>query len=282
MNKKSFCICGIEIKESKPFSENFLSLRCSNCKSTKFGSKLDYKIKFNYSESEKYNKENALKSNNMRWAHKKLTKIIPQLNTNTLEIGCFTGEFVKILVNKKIDAFGVDINKNAIRFGRLHYNLHSRLFNLDDEFIKKINCILMIDFLEHIEDPDLLIKDIIKKNKNPKYIIISGPISPVIFHNKSDFPPHHLWRFSEKGLVQMMGRNKYKLVRKEYEKSPFLLIRNFAGRLKYGINKKEYLTNDLPFTGSSKFFKFLNKLTSLQLNLPLIPRYNSSILIFKN
>ncbi len=282
MNKQNFCICGNEIKESKPFSDNFLSLKCCDCNSTKFLPKCDFAIKFNYSKSEKYNKENALKSNNMRWAHKKLTKIIPKLNSNILEIGCFTGEFVKILVDKEIDAYGVDINKNAINFGRLHFNLHSRLFNLDEEFLKKIDSILMIDFLEHIEEPDLLIKDIIQKNKNPKYIIISGPISPVIFHNKSDFPPHHLWRFSEKGLVHMMRRNKYKLVIKEYEKSPFLLMRNFAGRLKYGINKKEYLTNDLPFTGSSKFFKLLNKLTSLQINLPLIPRYNSSILIFKN
>lgn len=281
MNNRPYCICGIKLKESKPFSDNFLSLKCIKCKSTKFIPKGDCQIKFNYSESEKYNKKNALKSNIMRWAHKKLLKIIPNLNTNVLEIGCYTGAFVKILSDKNIDAFGIDINKNAIEFGRFNFKLQDRLFSLEDNFIKKINSILMIDLLEHIEEPDIFIKDIIKKNNNPLNIIISGPISPVIFHNKSDFPPHHLWRFSEKGLVQMMKINKYKLVRKEYEKSPFLLLRNLAGRVKYGMNKKEYQTDDFPFTGSSNFFKLLNRLSSLQINLPFIPRYNSSILIFK-
>ena len=139
----------------------------------------------------------------------------------------------------------------------------------------------MIDLLEHIEDPNSFIADLKKKHNNPNFIIISGPISTRVFHDKSDFPPHHLWWFSEKGLRSMMSNHNYHLTYKKYEKSPFLLIRNIIGRIKYGFTIREYSRSDKSFSGKSILFKMLDKISKIQFNIPLMPKYNAGILVFK-
>jgi SAM-dependent methyltransferase len=132
---------------------------------------------------------------------------------NILEVGCGSGinafEIGKIIrkLGKGINYVGVDISEESIKIAekiagifqddnKLNFSFYysdakSFLDNLDNY---KFDIILFIDFLEHIETPEEIIKPTIEKMNNNGIFIVSvpTPLYPKIFGKKFHKKVGHL------------------------------------------------------------------------------------------
>lgn len=111
-----------------------------------------------------------------------------------IDIGIGGGAFVN-----EMNCFGYDVNEKAIEW------LLDRFSFIDpyDAEDKSINAITCWDSLEHIPEPEKLIK----KVKN--YVFVSIPIFNSGFHalkSKHFKPGEHLWYMSNNGLIDWLNR----------------------------------------------------------------------------
>jgi 2-polyprenyl-3-methyl-5-hydroxy-6-metoxy-1,4-benzoquinol methylase len=252
MKENLKCICNT-LLICRPYSANFDQASCSNCGCVRFSAVKDNQVLFQYdSNDEKYGNEFYLLGSEFRWSHNVIAKKLSNISGRILEIGCFNGFFVDRLRRDGFDAIGFDLNKAAVSAGRRVYGLGNNLYHdLDDALAcGPFDAILMIDVLEHISDAGAFLDELIMALAPGGMVLVAGPTSERPFVDKTDFPPHHLWRFTRRGLLSAgQQRNlESQIVDVEYDAA--LLLRNVAGRLLNGISKKEYfgegpsVTND--------------------------------------
>ena len=257
--KLKHCICGASLEDYKQFSSNFLVVSCSKCAGRAFvPSDSKAPAKFDYaSENLKYGggaKDNIV----MRWSHRRLLELFRDSKA-VVEIGCHTGFFLAELLSMGIEAFGIDVNTEALRHGAVRYGLDGRLASsaerLDGYNVEHPD-LVFIDCLEHIEFPDTFLADHVEAFK-PRRITIAGPLQSRAFVDRSDFPPHHLWRFTEKSIDLALESIGYFRCHTEYEYDLALLVRNMIGRLLY-IRSRENWGGQKSYeglrTGSVPFF----------------------------
>ena len=249
----SQCICGNKFGKHKSHSLGFNSLKCSSCGTVKFEPKSSSSSEsFSYQSSLKYNENIALSAPALRWGHYKILECLSGSNASVLELGCHNGFFVRNLLQKGINAYGIDVNVNAVHSGKAVFDLHDRLFLANESSIKlDVNTAVLIDVLEHVSDPSAFLQVVIQRYPQISCLLISGPTTTKIFNDKSDFPPHHLWRFSEKGIKDMLASRGFVITSVRYERNPVLLLRNLVGRILYGFGRREFYGETPPFTGMS-------------------------------
>lgn len=272
MKKQSNCtICNRVVR--KIHHEKYYLNKCTQCKTDQF----IFENSYDYGNDKKYTSQNYLNDYELRWAHKLILSNNFLSNKKSLEIGCFNGFFVKILMDKGINAFGIDINKKAIDWGRKKLQIDTISTNFDNEF----DSLILIDVLEHIENPKYFLKEkILKHNLNS--IIISCPNSKRIFKDKSDWPPHHYWRFSSKSFAEILKPLGFIQKHIYYETSILLLIRNFIGRLIYGYNKKWFTGANVFSVGKKNrlLYNYIDKIISYPFKLVGL-KYASILVVYE-
>lgn len=190
----------------------------------------------NLSIQKKYMSEN----NNYHWHHNQadnsflylfksldniLEKEIKDKNT-LLDIGCGNGYLTKKLSGKFNSVIGIDNSKSAIEQAKKDYNgkVDFKLNNLENmNFENKINCITLIEVIEHLYSPDNLlqkINDICDQNTK---VIISTPFHGfiknlmILCYGKFDQHFSPLWEhghikfFSKQTLREICERNNFKI-----------------------------------------------------------------------
>ena len=158
-------------------------------------------------------------------------------NTSILDYGCGSGDFVKYLRSKSIDAYGYEPNYNFCE--------HDFLTNQEGWKNKKYEVIVLWHVLEHIHNPFDLIQSL-KKRLNKKGKILIAIPNFKSFDSKyygkywaGYDTPRHLWHFSRKGLGLMAKENNFKVLKvkslhldsiyvsclsEKYKRSPFPLL----------------------------------------------------------
>lgn len=134
-------------------------------------------------------------------------------NSSVLDIGCFTGEFLVLLMKKGVDVYGLELQEDAIKIGRK--KLGNKIIKADvmDKKIfptKKFTAISMLGLVEHVTNP----VDLIQRSYNllePKGVIfIQTPNSTSLFAQtlKKFWPPYspieHIHLFSEKAMKETL------------------------------------------------------------------------------
>ena len=128
-----------------------------------------------------------------------------QLKGNVLDLGCGVGDYLKF--NR--DAIGVDVNKENIKY------LNS--INVKAVFMQKdilpfcdesFSSIIMDNVLEHIENPDKILKEIQRVLK-PNGLFLVGVPGEKGFKSDSD----HKVFYDEKKLKSLMIDNKFNFVK---------------------------------------------------------------------
>jgi hypothetical protein len=264
---------------AKKVVAKYYQLDCINCGSTSFYFEQSYE----YGNDEKYSDSSYLDNYELRWAHEVIATYLLHVDykVRCLEIGCFNGQFVNELRSNGIDSFGTDINLDAINYGVNKYFPNSdKVLSSDMSILMpNVNTIILIDVLEHMEDPSGFIKSL---PKNITKLIVSSPLANKILFDKSDFPPHHYSRIDPYGLIKELNKVGFTSIDELHVQSSFLLlIRNFFGRLKYGWNRKWYEGSPVFAIKSQwlrKFYKIVEKNTSPFFKL-LGLRYSAFVLI---
>ncbi len=242
-----YCLCGAQLPPPRRYSANFLVSQCG-CGAQRFLPDVEGRVgRFVYDGSdEKYGSVSYLRGAPLRWAHMRIAELFNGREGSgrprTLEIGCFNGFFVHSLREAGVDAFGTDLNSAAVETGRELWNLGARITDDFEESLTfgPFDAIIMIDCLEHLEDPYSMLEKIKENLSEGGKIIVAGPIKERFFFDKSDYPPHHIWRFSRDTLARAGTRLKMDSTEFDVQYDFALFLRNLVGKAKNGLFKKEY------------------------------------------
>lgn len=148
-------------------------------------------------------------------------------NAAVLDVGCATGYFAKAILKKNCVTFGIDYDKNAVKKAA-KYCKETAVIDLNEmeqlPFKKHyFDYILLMDVLEHLNDPESIILKIKPYLKKKGKIIISVPNiahastrlmllkGNFTYTNKGIMDKTHLKFFTQKSLVGMLRSTKCKI-----------------------------------------------------------------------
>lgn len=247
----TFCICGSTPVRQK-FSKHFEALACKQCHSIHFVPRIGIETRsFSYDGlDEKYSDESYLYGKELRWAHKQLLHK-QWRGKKVLEIGCFNGFFVDELRKAGGDSYGFDLNERALNVGRATFGLEGRLFSSMAPLREQapFDIILCIDLLEHLDTPEDFVRDAADMLNRGGALVIAGPTMERRFHDKSDYPPHHKWWFSRRGLDLLLKKTGYQTRETLVQRDGVLLLRNLFGKLLHGVGKREFYGSGMGAAG---------------------------------
>jgi SAM-dependent methyltransferase len=131
-----------------------------------------------------------------------------------LDLGCATGEFLRTLDPTRHDLFGIDLNEEAIAHART--SVPESQFHCgtlaDDPFPgERFDAITMIDFIEHVRDPETELRLACGRLEDGGRVVISTPRtdSTVARLSRRYWPQYreeHLTYFSLSGLSACLQR----------------------------------------------------------------------------
>jgi len=173
----------------------------------------------------------------IQWNHNKALQYMqakyPDDKASVLDVGCFSGFFVKKLLQLGFNARGIDFNNKALDFGKKHYGLDKSISNetLQDLLVKgqKFDVITLFEVIEHLENIGEVLTQISSLLKEGGAVIISTPNSKMCWRPALDFPPHHLSRFTPGALSNCVTHFGFQPVCLLEQMSSFDLLRNYVG-----------------------------------------------------
>lgn len=177
---------------------------------------------FKGEEYEDYIRDKKIIQNNFTTRIKHLEKVIPESKRKSiLEIGCgygFFGELVSDFWNSKY--LGIDICKEAIEYASAVLKLnviredYLEMNYRPDEF----DTCVMLDVIEHLPDPDRVVKKLSNEVKRGGYLVIStGDIGSLLARINGRkwrmiHPPSHLHYFNRNTLTKLLTLNGFEVV----------------------------------------------------------------------
>lgn len=140
-----------------------------------------------------------------------------------LDIGCFNSPMPFELTQKfsgskimAVDHSPYVIQKMHERFPEVHY-MCGDLFKIGLAS-KSIDYIVAGEILEHMEEPESLIKECMRMLKSTGYLALSTPAN----EGSAGYSDEHLWSFSQEDLSNLL--NQYGLVEIKEEEGNFPLF----------------------------------------------------------
>lgn len=139
-----------------------------------------------------------------------------------LDIGCGDGSFLYEASKLGFSVYGVDIDKQAVKFGREKYglqNIYAMGLEEFEEFAARNNLrfdfITFFEVLEHQLDFKIFFCSIKRLLKTTSYVAGSVPNKDRAFADMARFlssyelPPYHIMRFSEKSLRHLFKNENF-------------------------------------------------------------------------
>ncbi len=184
-----------------------------------------------------------------RWEFAEFLKDIKTLlhTGKVLEVGC--GEGIVLNKLKRYDTIGLDFNNNAIEKAKAKglkvYPMTVEEFSRQFPLIR-FKAVAFFHVLEHIESPQDFLRNIKGFLDKDGLIFLSVPnpnrIRLVLSREDWDYPPHHLLRFSVNGLLKLLDRGGFKILKiKEQPKDLPLLHITSTVELDKFINRTMHI-----------------------------------------
>jgi SAM-dependent methyltransferase len=159
-----------------------------------------------------------------RWEFQFVVQKLVTAKGNLLELGCGSGEFLKICKASNIPAMGLDFSPEAVN--QCHKaGLDVQVFDLTKEsnnVNKDIKTITAFHVLEHLDEP-IRIFDFASKvatKDTVLWIAVPSHVRPSRTFGMTDFldqPPHHMTRWNKKSLKEIGSRANWSLNKIYYE-----------------------------------------------------------------
>ena len=157
------------------------------------------------------------------WEHQITADLIKNTD-KVLEVGCGTGNFLKVLKEKNISGTGLELNKKAIQVCKeIDLNVYNELLN---EHVLKYNnyydFVCSFQVLEHVAEVKAFIDDCIKLLKPGGKVMFGVPNNnPYLFKRDKftplNLPPHHMGLWSVKAFNNLPKYFNIKKIKIEVE-----------------------------------------------------------------
>tara|TARA_B100001750_G_C15513038_1_gene604995 strand:- start:207 stop:1073 length:867 start_codon:yes stop_codon:yes gene_type:complete len=222
MNKIECKICGskkiskhIKTKDFFLSQEEFVMNKCLNCDFIFTHLPPNKKEIYKYYESEDYLSHNQTKTL-ISWCYNIIkkrnllykAKIIRKYSKsdNLLDFGCGTGDFIKIMQDKKYNIFGVENNYKAKKISeKITQNIFKEIKEINPKN-KKFDLITFWHSLEHVHDLNSFFKECLEKLNEKGTIVIALPNN--LSHDAKYYKKHwaaydvprHLHHFNKKSM----------------------------------------------------------------------------------
>lgn len=210
--------------------------------------------------------------NNILDVLKKYTGI-PHL-VKILDFGCASGVFPDQLAKVGYDVIGLDASEEAIKLGHQE-GIHNiavisgTYINFPDNHF---DVVLLLDVLEHLEDPSWALKEVERVVKSDGIVIITVPAFPFLW-GVMDEVAHHFRRYTTSTLLgTVAGSTRLSVIRKTHYNTflfpPIALIRLASKWLNIKGRESDFDLNN-PFLDRI-FYKIINfeRLLLRHLNFP--------------
>ena len=133
-----------------------------------------------------------------------MLKYIPHDVKKTLEFGCGSGGFSKLIKNRfGAEAWAVEINEKSAEAASkkldkvINSDAHEAIDKLPDNYF---DCIILFDILEHLVDPYSLLA-LVKKKLTKKGVIVTSIPNIRFYRNLVKFVLHGEWEYQDEGLM---------------------------------------------------------------------------------
>lgn len=111
---------------------------------------------------------------------------------SVLDMGCGPGYMVKYLRDIGINCRGFDLGKAEPVVSAASYCLYGKtLADLPEEWRVSTNCLLLLDVIEHLENPVKMLSSLDSSLPRLSHLIVTVPAGPELWSNYDDFFGHH-------------------------------------------------------------------------------------------
>ena len=192
-----------------------------------------------------------------------------------LDVGCACGFLVKCAQKRNWEAFGVDIDQEAIQRGKeeLGVNVFAGTANSCNFPDRYFDVISFIGVIEHFLDPLKEFKEISRILKDDGLICITTGYIDNLIGARYLKPVEHLYYFSRKTLRIFLQKVGFKIIRQE----PYFRIFSLKGFLAKFLQYTYRVSNSVYF---KQIYRYSAKLTDLsRIGKFAFPIYSGQILI---
>lgn len=157
-----------------------------------------------------------------------------------LDVGCGTGYGTKELSRKAANAIGIDISSEAIEYAQNKYsenNVDYRVmdcYNLQFE-LNSFDVVISFEVIEHLDNPDLYLENIVKVLKDNGTYIVSTPNKKMY----SDSNPN----YSNPFHIKEYYLDEFKRLLNKYFQNVDIYVQNYS----QGILVKKILSEELSY-----------------------------------
>ena len=160
-----------------------------------------------------------------------------------LELGCGTGSFLAEAQRRGAATYGIDLNPEAIATARAcvpEAQLHTGVA-ADDPFPgAAFDAVVMIDFIEHVRDPDAELAVVRDLTAPGALLVISTPRVDSAVHAASgrywpQYREEHLTYFSKRGLRAVLDRQGFSAVEVAPTRKAITLAYAYGQALAYPV-----------------------------------------------
>ena len=161
----------------------------------------------------------------LAWYHRQFLEALPHdrpVGRTLLDVGCGPGMLLAKARDVGYQALGLDVNLAALQQAETIYGLRpDQLFRGTlEEWMgahpeKKVEVITAFEVLEHLEDPARFLREVHTVLCPGGILALSVPNRERFFlrRERSDFPPHHLTRWSSVTLCGALQRSGFDILR---------------------------------------------------------------------
>lgn len=135
---------------------------------------------------------------------------------SVLDFGCGTGDFVKYLKSKKIQAEGIEPTETAFQKAKEN---GVKVYKKIQEVEKNFDAITLFHVLEHVEDYNKTLQDLVLKLNSKGRLLIAIPNYKSYDANyyKEKWAawdvPRHLWHFNRENIKELAEQHNLKLIK---------------------------------------------------------------------
>ncbi len=182
-------------------------------------------VERNYQEqviSDLYESEVVARMANYELRYEVMRPFVRAANPKVLDIGCYTGLFLKYLKKEGITGTGIEPNRAAAQYGRDKLGVDIREIGFDEFHVEeKYDVITLFNVLEHLGDPKatlIKIREIISASgiltiEIPNIFHLFAKLSLGYWHH---YQHGHHWFFSFSTLTKFLNRYGFNVDYKTY------------------------------------------------------------------